>query len=62
MKLTAESFANGTSGGIISGCIGAIDGWLIKIVAPSYTMDNVRNGSSFLQSKGLFCLECPGCC
>ena len=43
MKTTAEKFSSGSSNGIINGCIGALDGWLVKTKCPSETRDGVRN-------------------
>ena len=43
MKKGSMAFANGSSMGILYGCIGAIDGWLVKICCPSLTRDLVQN-------------------
>lgn len=42
-----------SSNGVINGCIGALDGWIVKIQRPS-KKDNVRNPSSFYSRKGFF--------
>ena len=57
MKETTKSFAQGTSNGIIGGCIGAIDGLLIKMVAPSKKRDNVKNISNFYSRKGYYAIN-----
>jgi hypothetical protein len=45
-----------SSGGIFNGCIGAIDGWIVKIRKPSIK-DNVSDTSSFFSRKGFFGLN-----
>lgn len=57
MKQTSKSFAQGTSKGIIGGCIGAIDGLLIKMEAPSKSRDNVKNVSNFYSRKGYYAIN-----
>ena len=57
MKETSWHFANGTSSGKISGCIGAIDGLLIKMVAPSIAKDNISNVANFFSRKGFFAIN-----
>ena len=41
------------SNGVINGCIGAIDGWIVKINRPK-TSDGVVNPSSYYSRKGFF--------
>ena len=45
------------SNGVLKGAIGAIDGWLVKIVRPSWRLDNVRNSVAFFSRKGFFALN-----
>ena len=47
----AKQFSNGRSNGILSGIIGALDGWLVCIRCPSLTHDGVVNPSVFLSVK-----------
>ena len=42
------------SHGVINGCIGAIDGWIVKIVRPSMVRDKVVNPGSYFSRKGFF--------
>jgi len=39
MREAARAFAAGTSQGIFNGCIGALDGWLVKMICPSISRD-----------------------
>ena len=43
------------SGGIMSGCFGAIDGWLVKIKCP--TLHDVNNPGKYMSRKGFFALN-----
>ncbi len=52
MKEVALQFARG-SYGVFGGCIGALDGWVVKIKKPS-ARDGVRNAKSFYSRKGYF--------
>ncbi len=52
MNEVALQFARG-SGGVIGGCIGAIDGWIVKIQRPS-KRNNVMDPKSFYSCKGFF--------
>lgn len=45
MKEVSDQFFN-ASQGVMSGCIGALDGWVVKIKAPS-CLDDVRDPASF---------------
>ena len=56
MKKGSTAFANGTSMGLLYGCIGAIDGWLVKILCPNKTRDGVEN-PGFFNRKGFFALN-----
>ncbi len=52
-----ECFARGfceTSDGVFASCIGAIDGWLIKIKKPSVKRDGVNNPASYYSRKGFY--------
>jgi hypothetical protein len=44
------------SNGVINGCIGAIDGWVVKIKKPS-KKDNIMNAQSFYSWKGYFAVN-----
>jgi hypothetical protein len=55
MEEVALQFARG-SNGVIGGCIGALDGWVVKIKKPS-PRDGVRNAKSFYSRKGFFALN-----
>ena len=50
MNEVALGFARG-SGGVLGGCIGAIDGWIVKIIQPSQR-DNVMDPKFFYSRKG----------
>jgi hypothetical protein len=52
MNEVALQFSRG-SGGVIGGCIGAIDGWIVKIIRPS-KRDDVMDPKSFYSTKGFF--------
>ena len=52
MKKTSRDFANGSSAGFFKGCIGAIDGWLIRIKCPSIIADGIKNPGTFYSRKG----------
>jgi len=52
MKEVALQFAR-SSNGVLNGCIGALDGWIVKILRPS-NRDRVRNPKSFYSRKGFF--------
>ena len=56
LATVATQFAQG-SGGIINGCIGAIDGWVVKIKKPTREKDNVTEPSSFYSRKGYYGLN-----
>lgn len=44
------------SNGVLAGCIGAIDGWLVKIIKPSYK-DGVKYPGTFFSRKGFYALN-----
>jgi hypothetical protein len=52
MKNVALQFAS-ASNGVISGCIGALDGWVVKILKPT-RRDNVPDAQSFYSRKGYY--------
>ena len=54
VKRISEEFAIG-SDGILKGCIGAIDGWLVKIKCPS--LFEVSNPGKYMSRKGFFALN-----
>lgn len=43
--------------GILKGAIGAIDGWLVCIVRPSFWRDGIKNPASFFSRKGFYALN-----
>ena len=45
------------SNGVVAGCIGAIDGWLVKIIRPSYKDGVKYPGTFILQPEGILCIE-----
>ena len=55
LEKVALEFAR-SSNGLFNGCIGAIDGWIVKIKKPSLS-DDVLNPSSFYSRKGFFGLN-----
>ena len=55
LQKVALEFAR-SSDGLLAGCIGAIDGWIVKIRKPSLR-DGVTNPSSFYSRKGYFGLN-----
>ena len=54
IKQITSDFAKG-SGGILSGCLGALDGWLVKIKCP--TLQEVVNPVKYMSRKGFFSLN-----
>ena len=50
-KKVRQEFASKT-GGIFAGCIGALDGWLVKIHCP--TLKEVTNPGKYFSRKGFF--------
>ena len=59
MKRVSDGFAR-RSNGVLSGAIGAIDGWLVKIVRPSCRLDNIKNIVGFFSRKGFYALNVQG--
>ena len=55
MKSMALQFS-AASNGVINGCIGAIDGWVVKIQKPSRS-DGVINPQSFYSRKGYYAVN-----
>jgi len=55
MRQVALEFARGSQG-VINGCIGALDGWVVKIRKPKRS-DGVRNAASFYSRKGYFSIN-----
>ena len=55
MQAVALDFAK-ASNGVMNGCIGALDGWLVKIIKPR-KKDGVRNPSSFYSRKGFYAIN-----
>jgi hypothetical protein len=55
MNAVASDFADG-SNHLFSGCIGAVDGWIVKIAKPC-KKDGVLNPKSFYSRKGFYGLS-----
>ena len=53
----AKKFAEGLTGGILAGVIGALDGWLVQIKSPSITSDKISNPGSYFSRKGFYALN-----
>ena len=53
MEAVALQFAQRSSG-VINGCIGALDGWIVKTKRPTKNRDGVVNPGSFRSRKGYF--------
>ena len=45
------------SKGVLKGAIGAIDGWLVCIVSPTFRVDGIKNIISFFSRKGFYGLN-----
>ena len=45
------------SHGVLKGAIGAIDGWLVRIVRPGFKRDGIKNVTSFFSRKGFYALN-----
>ena len=56
MRNVARQFAERSSG-VISGCIGALDGWLVKIRKPNKATDRVDNIGGYFSRKGYFAIN-----
>lgn len=57
MYKVASHFAEGRSGGILAGVVGALDGWLVKIECPSMKKDGVENPGGYFSRKGFYALN-----
>jgi len=55
LQEVANQFCD-ASQGVMSGCIGALDGWVVKIKAPS-RRDGVHDPASFYSRKGYYALN-----
>ena len=51
MARVSKGFSN-RSNGILKGAIGALDGWLVRIVKPGRRRDECRNPTKFFYRKG----------
>ena len=61
LKVSAERFQNKSSGGIIGGCVGAIDGWLCSIRTPR--ADEVGRVKSFFSGHyQTYGINVQACC
>ena len=57
MKDVAKGFEENCRCGSFHGCIGALDGWLVKIKRPGLN-DNVTCPGDFFSRKGFFAINC----
>jgi hypothetical protein len=57
MKDVAKGFEEKCRCGAFRGCIGALDGWLVKIKRPG-SKDNVTNPGDFFSRKGFYAINC----
>ena len=55
MENGSKGFAK-RSNGVLVGAIGAIDGWLVRIVRPGFK-DSIMNPVAFFSRKGFFALN-----
>ncbi|KAL7466470.1 hypothetical protein ACHAXS_006769, partial [Conticribra weissflogii] len=53
MEKVSRGFCKGING-VFAGCIGALDGWLVKIEKPSLIRDGVQNPSLYFSRKGFY--------
>ena len=56
MHDTSKGFSQ-RSNGIFKGAIGALDGWLVQIIKPSYFRDGFKNVTGFFSRKGFYALN-----
>ena len=56
MKFVSNGFSK-RSNGLLTGAIGAIDGWLVRIGKPSMHKDGQKNATSFYSRKGFYALN-----
>ena len=56
MHETSKGFSQ-RSNGIFKGAIGALDGWLVQIIKPSYFRDGFKNVTGFFSRKDFYALN-----
>ena len=56
MKKTAYKFSQ-SSRGLFKNVIGALDGWLVKIICPSLTEEDMKNQGHYHSRKGFYALN-----
>ena len=56
MSRVSKGFSE-RSNGVLTGAIGAIDEWLVKIIRPSWRFVRIRNPITFFSRKGFFVLN-----
>ena len=56
MNRTAFKFGQ-TSNGLFRNVIGALDGWLVKIICPSMSCDEMKNQGQYHSRKGFYALN-----
>ena len=59
LETVAQQFGE-RSGGVLNGCIGAIDGWLVRIICP--TRREVKNPGKYMSRKGFFSINVQVIC
>ena len=58
MERIANEFKNkGRHQGIIAGCIGALDGWLVRIRCPTFKNDQVTSVIGYFNRKGFYAIN-----
>lgn len=45
------------SNGVLIGAIGALDGWLVRIIEPSWRRDSLSNNINLFSRKGFYALN-----
>lgn len=50
MDKVSDGFSK-RSNGVLKGTIGALDGWLVRIVKPSWIRDKIKNPTTFFSGK-----------
>ena len=60
MQKVSDGFSK-RSNGVFKGAIGALDGWLVRIIRPSHWRDGILNITAFF-SRIFLCLKCTVYC
>ena len=56
MQKVSDGFSR-RSNGVFKGGIGALDGWLVRIIRPCWWRDGFKNITAFFSRKGLYALN-----